>query len=490
MNKIRMKIIENKQSITAKIFNTFVFFMGLFLIGLVFWTETNFGKVTIDQTLSTLDLGFNGAFSADSIFMKRFVLIAVLIPFFITTFYLFLNSKFAFLKRHFLINKVVACLPILLLAIGIVGFINQFQIFNYIKNYFLDPKIDYFQSHYVDTKKINFTAKKPKSLVLIYVESLETTYSDVNLFGHDLLQSLNQLDANKITFKYTQMPGTGWTIAGMISTQCGIPFKMMTVFDGNTIGKHIEQFLPGATCLSDILAEKGYKNIFINGPALSFAGVGKFLKSHHYAEAYGRKQWLAQGYTKADFNRWGLPDDELFKQAKVKLAALIKEKKPFNLTVLTVDTHGPDGLLSKYCQKQGVNNFEGIVECTANQIADFVTYIKSQGWLDNLNIVIMGDHLAMANSASSKLTQNKYRSIFNMIITKEKLHKNTDEIVNFDMLPTILESLGFYYKGGRLALGYSAIREHRAEHASDRIPDMEKQLVFDSKLYKQFWKSR
>src|SRR5207248_2066007 len=116
---------------------------------------------------------------------------------------------------------------------------------------FSKGKSDYFKEHYVDPKSVTFDVIKPKNLILIYVESLENTYSDKQLFGYDLLHSLHELKG--ISFKnYIQMPGTGWTIAAMVSTQCGVPLKTMTFFHHRE-SEFFEKYLGNAECLSDIL---------------------------------------------------------------------------------------------------------------------------------------------------------------------------------------------------------------------------------------------
>ncbi|WP_438516828.1 hypothetical protein, partial [Enterobacter hormaechei] len=65
----------------------------------------------------------------------------------------------------------------------------------------------------------------------IYAESLERTYFDAELFP-GLADELNALRTDSIDFSNTQqLPGTGYTIAGMVASQCGIP--LFAPFDGN-----------------------------------------------------------------------------------------------------------------------------------------------------------------------------------------------------------------------------------------------------------------
>lgn len=239
-------------------------------------------------------------------------------------------------------------------------------------------------------------------------------------------------------------------------------------------------------CLPDILAENAYLNIYMNGSSVAVGGKDKFLKQHHYNEIYEKEEWLAKGIKKSEMSDWGLYDDDLFSQAKIKLSELISNNKLFNLTILTVDTHGPSGLLSKTCHNQGYDSFEGIVECTSNQVSDFVNYIRNNHWMDKVNIVILGDHRAMANPLMPKLESAPYRFLFNLIISNRKLNKYSDNVVHFDMLPIILDSLGFQYPQGRLGLGYSAL-EPSTSIPPDRIPVMDKEIENHSKIYNKLW---
>jgi phosphoglycerol transferase len=305
----------------------------------------------------------------------------------------------------------------------------------------------------------------------------------------DLLQRLNSLNQHKVSFKkFNQVAGTGWSIAGIVSTQCAVPLKLVTMLGNNTFGDKVSHFLPNAICLGDILSQHGYKNIYMNGSDIHFAGVGNFLEDHHYDELYGRDEWLKLGVAKeSDLLGWGLSDDVLFEQAKLKLDALMKSDQPFNLTLFTIDTHGLSGRLNKTCMNKGYKDFTGIVECTGVLAADLIDYADKKNWLDKMDIVVIGDHLAMQNLVSNKLSQAKNRYIFNMIISKNQQKKNTNEIVHFDMLPTILTSLGFDIEGGRLGLGYSAIGASSPQRPHNRVTEMQKRIPYESKAYQKLW---
>ena len=272
----------------------------------------------------------------------------------------------------------------------------------------------------------------------------------------------------------------------MTATQCGVPLKSVTMFDGNDQGENIKAFLPNAVCLGDILSKFGYRNVYMGGDALSFSGKGKFYQDHHFDEVYGREE-LKGNLTQADMNFWGLYDDDLFQKVKAKLKQLHDSRQRFNLTISTIDTHGPDGHFSKWCRQQGVTDFAGIVECTSNQVADFVKFIKQSGYLKDTNIVILGDHLAMENPVYETLEKSPERHVFNTLISRKPFTKNRDAIVHFDMFPTILEFINVHVEGDRLGLGYSAISKSGILPASNEYEEMEEDLLNKSDEYLDLW---
>lgn len=468
-------------SLKTRLVRSILYFTGFFLIGLSLWTWRFFGPVSIDQALWTLSFGSKGVLTADSVYIHRFITWALVWPLKLSIIFLILEWLLA--GKNITIFRP---LPILFLITGILYFSYQYDVLQYLKQA-QKPDKDYFQLNYTDANTVSFKNKHPKSLILIYVESLEATYADPELFGRDLLKKLKPLQKNQLVFSsFKQVQGTGWTVGGLVASQCAIPLKSLTIMGNNRIGENVSYFLPKVKCLGDILSESGYKNVFMEGSSLFVGGKGKFLEKHGYTERHGLDDWLAKGYKEADMNHWGLPDDELFKQAKIKFDELMQSKQPFNLTLLTVDTHGVTGQLNKTCKAQGYHDFAGIVECTTGMIADLLKYMIEKGALDRANIIVLGDHLAMSNDLNAQLAASKARTIFNLIISAEKFTKISDEIVHFDLLPTMLDSLGFDYSRHKLGLGMSAI--HPENHfAKNRISSVEEQVAYDSDFYKQLW---
>ncbi|WXT08074.1 sulfatase-like hydrolase/transferase [Salmonella enterica subsp. enterica serovar Infantis] len=84
-----------------------------------------------------------------------------------------------------------------------------------------------------------------------------------------------------------QLPGTDYTIAGMVASQCGIP--LFAPFEGNASAS-VSSFFPQNICLGDILKNSGYQNYFVQGANLRFAGKDVFLKSHGFDHLYGAEE--------------------------------------------------------------------------------------------------------------------------------------------------------------------------------------------------------
>lgn len=331
-------------------------------------------------------------------------------------------------------------------------------------------------------------AKRP-NLVLIYAESLEDTYRSARL-GGDLLAELDAPSMAGQTFSgFTQEHGTGWTIAGIVSSQCGLPLKPVGVIGGNWVGTAMPAFLPGARCLGDVLKAGGWHNVFLGGASPDFAGKGRFLEAHGYDEVLGQEHWLALD-PGAPREGWGVDDDYLLDRALEELRELHAAGRPFNLTVLTNGMHPPRGYVAAACEgngvQQGVGDQRDSVRCTAHLLRRFVERAKAEGLLAGTQVVITGDHLTQQSDLTPLLEQQPHRHVFNRFIPAPAKPKNREAITHFDLYPTILAALGYAVPGGRLGLGCTAIGKSRCRSlAAD--PQADAKLAAHSPFYDGLW---
>lgn len=343
------------------------------LLGAVLWMDRTFGDVSLDQILWHLLYADSTAVHISTLFLVEFLVEAILVPgmfaLVAALVHTILSPRLAGWQRRLLRGvpgAVCGC------AFGILAV--QLSVVSYARAYW-GP--DRFAESYVEPKGVQLETKTRRNLVVIYVESLEATYEDADLFGTDLLAPLRQAGGSSFG-TYRPLPGMNWTMEGIVSTQCGLPLKVYADADVRPRAG-AKSFLPGATCLGDVLEARGYRNVFMGGAPLAFAGKGRFLRDHGYHEVWGREEWQRAGVRDADMNLWGLNDAALFERARVRLAQLHASGKPFNLTLLTVDTHHPAGLMSKACRNRGGAGFPGILHCTVEHVAGFLQFARQQG---------------------------------------------------------------------------------------------------------------
>jgi len=488
---MNIKIWKNKK------ISFLILYLSFFLFSLQLWLERYFGVVDIEQFLFFFLLGFEGLLDTDDYIINKFIEICLLLP--ILLIFLFYLLYSIFKKINYLnINKIIYLFKknfsffyifFLLLSIFLLSKHLSYDrwFLNSNKNY------DFISKNYVEPKIIkNLDVKR--NLVLIYLESFENIFSNKEIFDENLIIKLHQKKHNGKSFEnFKESIYTNWTIAGIVSSQCGLPLKPMGIFNTNKKGKHqkhifgLKTFLPNAKCLGDILKENNYKNIFINAVNLDFVGTGLFLKNHGYDELYGKEEYENLSIP-FEPGSWGASpyDSFLLDFSKKKLLKLKKDNKLFNLTILTTDTHAPFGYLDPKCESSG-KNLNDVIKCTSKNISLFINFLNDE-FPDNLDIVILGDHLFPGNKELDDKFKNKKRNIFNMFISKNDFELKRNHINHYDFYPTILNFIGFEFSHNRLGLGYSGLKNFDNNEYYDYIIELNENIQNKSKAYKSFYK--
>ena len=142
---------------------------------------------------------------------------------------------------------------------------------------------------------------------------------------------------------------------------------------------------------------------------------------------------------------------------KQELTELGSGSQPFNLTMLTVDTHFPDGYVCSECPDTfGSNQYANVMACSSRQIAELVSWIQQQSWYENTTIVISGDHLTMDGDFCNKVSSKYDRKVYTCYINPAATVEDPDAArtyTTFDDFPTTLAALGCTIDGNRLGLG-------------------------------------
>ena len=317
----------------------------------------------------------------------------------------------------------------------------------------------------------NIIAKK--NLVYIYLESLELTYLDQQVFP-GLAPNLVSLGERAIQFTdIRETYGTGWTIAGMVSSQCGIP--LVTPGDSNSVSG-MGRFLPDAVCIGDMLKANGYALTYMGGASLNFAGKGSFYRDHGFESVEGVDELLPKLEDPGYRNWWGLYDDSLYPLLFERIKSLQATSQPFGLFALTLDTHHPNGNVSASCKNKpyhdGANPMLNAVHCADYLVGQFVEKLAANNLLEDTILVIASDHLAMRNTATDQLKTLPRRDLALILGADISPRTITKTGTTLDLSATVASLIG----GEINAMGFGRNLLSDAPTLAETSPDWHKEL--------------
>ena len=286
---------------------------------------------------------------------------------------------------------------------------------------------------------------KPVNFIYIYLESLERSYFVEKIFP-DLVPGLKELEDASLSFtQILQVTNTGWTIAGVTASQCGIPLATTGV--GNSMAK-MDQYLPGAVCIGDLLKSVGYKLHYMGGASLQFAGKGKFYTTHGFSGVSGLEELRENLGQDISVSEWGIYDPDLLQLAEERFLDLSEAGDPFGLFLLTLDTHHPKGHIPEKCMDlsygDGSNEMLNSVHCSDMVVSEFIKRVRESDYSDNTVIVVGSDHLAFRNLAYDQLSQTNRTNLFFINYPGQIKPARINKIgTTLDIGPTLLTQLGF-----------------------------------------------
>ncbi len=324
-----------------------------------------------------------------------------------------------------------------------------------------------FETEYVDPKETAITfPEKKRNLIYIYLESMENTFFSKEQGGVKdvcVIPELYDLAVENLNFSQNEGIGGGreisgatWTMGAMVAHSSGIPLKLPSGVDYNNYG-YYSHVLPGVTTLYDILHENGYQQTFVCGSGAQFGGRDKYLLQHGVDTVYDWWYASSTGVVAPDyFVWWGMEDSYTYQMAKDKLDELSQTGEPFAMTLLTVDTHFPDGYVCDLCFDDYDDQYDNVYACASYQLYDFLDWLSWQDYYEDTTIIITGDHLSMDGEYIRRNNAESYdRRMYNCFINSAVTPVNAKnrEFTTFDMFPTTLAAMGCTIEGDRLALG-------------------------------------
>lgn len=335
-------------------------------------------------------------------------------------------------------------------------------------HYLLIPS-SYIADNYADpaTVKLVFPAHK-KNLIHIYLESVESTFSDLRHgggFEYNFIPNLTRMaiegesfngNSEKINGAMTT-PAATFTMGSAFAQETGLPLQIG--IHGNTMNTQ-KHFFKKVVALGDILEANGYTNLVMKNVDMTFAGAELFYAEHGNFEVRDLKYFMKKGIINRDNQVWGgFEDARLFQLAKTALTQTLEKEQPFCLTIFTNDTHHPAGYTCDLCRSDFPRPYENVFACADRQAADFIDWLKKQSFYKDTVIVITGDHLSMSKDICDPVSASYVRKSYMTILNAGKEQAETRQYSLYDMFPTILSALGVKIEGDRLGLGsdlYSA----------------------------------
>ena len=160
-------------------------------------------------------------------------------------------------------------------------------------------------------------------------------------------------------------------------------------------------------------------------------------------------------------------DQKLYEWAKDELLELSDTGQPFNLTMLTVDTHAQDGYICSLCKSEYDSQYKNVWACASRQIDEFIRWCQEQDFYDNTTIVIAGDHCSMQSDFyeghdfkmdTGEHDRKVYNVFINPVVNPDSTEVETNrKFTTMDLFPSTLAALGCEIEGDRLGLGINLL---------------------------------
>lgn len=469
----RRKMKEKQPSKWKEILLKILYWVGeiltVFLAGLsvllalsVRWMFATWTNLSMDELVYHLTAPLDGT-NTDMIweYVRVCVVPTVLVIFFLVLIRMAWRKK----EKVHLFKGIINLAALVGIILVLVYTWVELGVGNYLKNRNTESK--FIEEEYVDPMDVAVVFPEQKrNLIYIFLESMETTYSDVDdggAFDENVIPELTEIAQTNEDFSGIDpklnggysLEGTTWTMGAMFAQTSGLPLNLS--ISANDMDTQ-DSFFPGITTLGDILSDAGYTQTLLIGSEAQFGGRKLYFQEHGNYEMEDYGYAIENGLIPSDYKVWwGYEDQKLFEFAKEKLLRLSQGDEPFNLTMLTVDTHFEDGYVCEQCPTEYDTQYSNVMACSSRQVGEFLKWIQQQDFYENTTIVISGDHPTMDSDYCAEIDQegNYDRRVFTAYINAAAYAQDQQERTysTFDNFPTTLAALGVQIDGDRLGLG-------------------------------------
>lgn len=477
MKERMLKKFKEKNYTRKQIIAYLLLLGGNMLLLLTIWLQFTYDEVSIDQILYQIQTPANGA--QRNLTLSMFFCVGVL------------GIVITALEIYFT-QKIHLLFSLFMLTLAAVFFFMKVEVFQYLGTQI--ETSDVIRYHYKDplTTKLIFPEEK-RNLIYIFLESMENTYADPSAGGPIITNFIPELTAlanTNVSFSNTfgiggahVYTGSTWTAAAMVTQTSGMIIKVPLTADTYS-GEN--GYMPGIVSIGEILEKEGYQQTLLLGSDAAFASRDSYFTEHGNYDIVDINVLKEQGRLPEDYHEWwGFEDEKLFQYAKEELTRLSKLDQPFNFTMLTADTHFPDGYVCPRCEDIYEEQYTNVLSCSSEQIYSFIQWIKKQPFYENTTIVLSGDHFTMDPTFLDSIEEDYIRTTYNCFINApiEPIHTKDREFATFDMFPTTLAAMGVAIEGDRLALGTNLFSDKRTLTEQYGFELLDEELQKNSEFY-------
>ena len=286
-------------------------------------------------------------------------------------------------------------------------------------------------------------AKPGKNLVFIFWESMSQAYLDERSFP-GLLPNTRKLIKESLFF--SEMKPTlnaNNTFSGIYSTLTGIP-----LFYNRTPSRYVNSKKnESKLSMSDILHKAGYHQVFMRGASGQFANTSIMVKKNSFDEVIARIK-LSARKGKIEYNTWGVRDRYLYRFALDEFNKLAESGKPFNLTLLSLDTHGgagfPSGHFDKYEHIPDNSMLNAVYEADYN-LYNFIEGLKKSPAWKNTVVWVVADHPVGYSLAEKYMTRELQGKMICFCLNSGEAKIIDTPAQNIDLPATVLASIEVEY---------------------------------------------
>jgi arylsulfatase A-like enzyme len=255
---------------------------------------------------------------------------------------------------------------------------------------------------------------------------------------------------------YTTVPHTS---KASVSVNCGIePHLVQQATEANPGG------IP-ARGLADLLTEQGYGTVFFQSSTENFDNFRDLAKNFGYEEYYPLESMSTEGFERSNY--FGYEDDIMLKPSQEWLK--MRENKPFMAEYLMGTGHHDYECLGlrygdeNYTKEEPLNSYLNCLRYQDHFVQNLFDQYKKLGLYNNTIFVLYGDHgEGFGEHGLNQHDDTIYQEGIKvpLIIHAPGITDGGGRVQGLsnhtDILPTVLEMLGYEVKDGEYA-GYSLL---------------------------------